>query len=381
MLEKAPAAHKDWGGFARPEFIALWFVGLMITKLFEENSIDKSAKYLMTRSDRHARMTLIIPMFGTLLAPLLWLVPPTVAAIRHGGEIGQVFQKLKFPEEGAFLLTASEVLPTGMLGLLVCGIFAATLTTMDAGLNQGAGIFVRNFYLPILNPRCDEKKLLWISKISTGVFGLVMIGSAMAWETMRNMQLFDLVNQVAISLGLPMAIPLFFGLFWRRTPRWAAWSTVLVGLAASFTVKFFLKPEMFGWVPGLEGPYKPEEITTFYIFASVFIVGLVCAAWFFGSSLFYNPNDKAYMADLDDFFGRLKTPVKCKLGDEGGDDRAVAGSIGKLLLIYGLFVASLVWVPNEWSGRLCFVGIGGGMALCGFLLWQANRRRKPAVTE
>lgn len=40
-----------------------------------------------------------------------------------------------------------------LLGLLICGIFAATLTTMDAGLNQGAGIFVRNFYLPIKDER------------------------------------------------------------------------------------------------------------------------------------------------------------------------------------------------------------------------------------
>lgn len=379
MLEKAPPAHKDWTEFARPQFIIFWFLGLMFTKTFEENSIDKSTKYLMTRSDRHARMTLIIPVLGTIIAPLLWLVPPTVAAIRHGGDLSSVFTKLKFPEEGAFLLTASEVLPTGMIGLLICGIFAATLTSMDAGLNQGAGIYVRNFYLPILNPKCPERKLLIISKISTGVFGLIMIGSAMAWEAMRNMQLFDLVNQVAISLGLPMAVPLFLGLFWRRTPPWAAWSTVLVGLATSFVVKFVLTPEMFTWLPGMEGPFMKEEITMFYVFASVIGVVTVCATWFFGSTYFYDTRDKEYMARLDDFFGRLKTPVECREGEEAREDQAVAGSIGRLLLIYGLFVASLVWIPNGLSGRLCFAIIGGVMAVSGALLWFCNHTRRPPL--
>lgn len=379
MLEKRPASHQNWSEFARPQFIALWFLGLMITKIFEENSIDKSAKFLMTRSDRHARMTLIIPMVGTLLAPLLWLVPPTVAAIRHGDDIKNIFTKLKFPEEGAFLLTASEVLPNGMLGLLLCGIFAATLTTMDAGLNQGSGIFVRNFYLPILNPRCSEKKLLLVSKIATGVFGTVMILSAVAWETMRNMQLFDLVNQVAISLGLPMAIPLFYGMFWRKTPTWAAWSTVLVGLAASFVVKFLLKPDMFSWIPGLEGPFKPEEVTTFYIFASVILVGTVCTLWFFCSTIFYNPSDKGYMEQLDEFYQRLATPVECRQGEEAREDQAVAGSIGKLLLIYGSFIASLVWIPNRLEGRMCFLGCGGLMVIVGLLLWLTHRTKHPPM--
>lgn len=381
MIAKAPSAHKDWGEFARPQFIALWFIGLMITKTFEENSIDKSAKFLMTRSDRDARMTLIIPLIGMMLGPLLWLVPPTVAAIRHGEDIAQIFPNLKFPEEGAFLLTASEVLPTGMLGLLLCGIFAATLTSMDAGLNQGAGIFVRNFYLPVMRPDCPEKRLLMVSKLSTGIFGAIMISCAFGFETMRNMQLFDLLNQVAISLGLPMSIPLFLGLFRRKTAPWAAWSTVLVGLTTSFLVKTALTPEMVAWIPGMEGPFKPEEVTTFNIFASVLIVGTVSSAWFFATGFFYDQTDRKYMAQLDDFFGRLKTPVKCRTGSDGNQDRAVAASIGKLSLIYGTFVASLVWIPNPLLGRLCFAGCGGLMIAIGALLWRFNRQSPAPVTD
>lgn len=378
MIEKAPKRHYDWSELARPSFIALWLIGLVLTKCFEENSIDKSAKYLMTRSDRHARMTLIIPLVGMIVGPLLWLVPPTVAAIRHP-DMAALFPSLKFPEEGAFLATAMDVLPQGMIGLLLCGIFAATLTTMDAGLNQGAGIFVRNFYLPVLHPDCPEKKLLVVSKIATGVSGAIMIGSAMAWNSFRSLGLFDLVNQVAVSLGLPMAIPLCLGLFWRKTPPWAAWSTVLVGLVASFVVKAWLKPEMFAWVPGLQGPYTVEEVTQFNLFATILFVGGACSAWFFGSAAFYEKSDTEYKQRVEAFFRQVNTKVTARPDEEQREDQAIGGSIGKLCLIYGSFVSALAIIPNPTGGRLCFLACGGAMALAGLLLWLGHRTRKPPL--
>jgi SSS family solute:Na+ symporter len=378
MIEKAPKRHYDWSELARPGFIALWLIGLVLTKCFEENSIDKSAKYLMTRSDRHARLTLIIPLLGMILGPLLWLVPPTVAAIRHP-DMAVLFPSLKFPEEGAFLATAMDVLPQGMIGLLLCGIFAATLTTMDAGLNQGAGIFVRNFYLPVLHPGCPEKKLLVVSKIATGVSGAIMMGSAMAWNSFRSLGLFDLVNQVAVSLGLPMAIPLCLGLFWRKTPPWAAWSTVLVGLATSFVVKAWLKPEMFAWIPGLQGPYTVEEVTQFNLFATILFVGGACTGWFFATTVFYEKSDPEYKQRVEDFFHQVNTPVTAKPDEELREDQAIGGSIGKLCLIYGSFVSALAAIPNPPAGRACFLACGGAMALAGLLLWRGHRTRKPPL--
>lgn len=382
MIAKAPRAHFHWGEIARPEFILLWFVALNITKMFEENAIDKSAKYLMARDDRHARMTLIIPVLGAVFGPLLWLVPPTVAAIRHP-DMAANFPLLKVPEEAAFLQTAADVLPQGMLGLLICGIFAATLTSMDTGLNQGAGIFVRNFYLPILNPRCHEKRLLLVSKIATGMCGLIMIGFGLMWEHVRQSNLFDLVNQVAISLGIPISIPLFLGLFYRRTPPWTAWSTVLVGLTVSLGLNGLLKDAAghnslarFAWIPGMQGPFTTEETTQCVLFATVFLVSAACIGWFFFTSIFYERSSENYKVNVAEFFTRLKTPVHAKSGEEAREDHAIAGSIGKLLLLYGGFVTILAAIPNSLGGRLCFVACGGVMVLAGWLIMLNHRINK-----
>lgn len=459
MLEKAPAAHYDWSKLARPEFILLFFVALNITKLFEENAIDKSAKFLMARDDRNARLTLVIPILGAIFGPLLWLIPPTVAAIRHP-DMAVLFPNLKVPNEAAFLVTAAEVLPQGMMGLLVCGIFAATLTTMDAGLNQGSGIFVRNFYLPVLNPECPEKKLLLVSKLATGVCGVIMLGFGLMWENMRESNLFDLLNQVAISLGIPISIPLLLGLYFRKTPRWAAWSTVIVGLVVSLSFNAAIKrsessaiayaesrgetilittngahpfkagenlkldglalpaasagskvkilevvsPESFliasgapagalpvapgaraegpskvsaaafSRVPGLGGDLSKEELTQFALFATVFIVGITCVAWFFLTSLFHKSSPADYRADVDEFFRRLETPIEEPDESANRENQAMASSIGKLLMIYGGFVASLVWIPQDsMTDRLIFPAIGCVMLAAGSFLWRRHR--------
>lgn len=381
LVERVPARHFDWSEFARPSFVVMWFLALSFNNLLAQNSIDASAKYLMLSSDRDARKMLMIPLLGALFGPIIWFIPAMSAAVTHP-DLAAQFPNLPFPQEAAFLATSQAVLPQGMLGLLICGIFAATLTTMDASLNQSAGIFVRNFYLPVLNPRASEKRLLVMSKLATGVMGLLTIALALvvAWlrATGRAGGLFDLITQTAISIMLPMAIPLFLGLFYRRTPGWSTWSTALLGLAASWAVKFRLTPEHLAGIPGLGGPYTGEERTSFYIFATVLAVSVVCIGWFFFTSLFYERAAPAFREEVDAFFERVGTPVGRLAGEAPRENRPLLLAIGRLSVIYGGFIALFALIPNPPGGRLCYLLGGGVIALVGVLLARCyGRARDP----
>jgi Na+/proline symporter len=378
LLEKLPAQHFHWGEFARPEFITFWFLALLVNNLFTQNTMEMSAKYLMARSDSHARKMMIFPLLGTLLGPLMWMIPPLVAAAVYSPrQIADVFPNLgQHPEEGAFLLTAHDVLPQGMLGLLVAGIFGATLSNLDASVNQGVGILVRNFYLPVINPQCSEKKLLVLSKLATGVFGVIVIGIGLIVSKLRTLPLFDLLNQLGVSLWLPLAIPLCVGLFYKRTPAWSSWSTVLIGLAMSFCIKFCTTPATFGWIPFLHGPLKPEEVTQYYLFATVAGVSVACLAWFFFTSLFYESSPAAYRQQVEEFFERLRTPVGDLNAEQVRENHKVVGAIGVLCMIFGGFVLLLLLVPNDGVKRLGFLFSGGIVFGVGFLLRKVSRRRQ-----
>jgi len=382
LVEKLPAAHFHWGEFARPEFITLWFLALLTNNLFGQNTIEMSTKYLMTRSDAHARKMLIFPLVGTLIGPLIWMLPPLVTAVVYSpAQIKAIFPNLGLhPEEGAFLLTAHDVLPQGMLGLLVAGIFGATLSSLDASVNQGVGILIRNFYLPVINPHCSEKKLLILSKISTGLFGIVIIGIGLVISQLRTLPLFDLLNQLGVSLWLPLAVPLCLGLFFKRTPPWSAWSTVLIGLATSFVMKFYTKPEMVAWLPGLGGPFKPEEQTQYYLFATVGVVALICTAWFFFTSFFYQSAPDEYKKNVEEFFTRLKTPVEDLNAEQVQENHRVVGAIGKLCMIFGSFVLLMMLVPNPLFKRTGFLFCGGTIFIVGALLARVAKRHIQAST-
>ena len=398
LIKHVPTRHFEWGQVASPGFIFLWFIALSLNNIFTQNSMENSAKYLMTRSDRHARLMLIIPIVGTLIGPLIWIIPPMVTSITHPNLAGD-FHQLHFPQEAAFLATALDVLPNGMLGLLICGIFAATLTGMDASLNQAAGIYVRNFHLPIINPQCPEKRLLLISKACTAVFGTLIIVIAIVFNRYRNLGLFDLLNQLGVSLWLPLAVPLCLGLFYKRTPAWSTWSTVLFGFLAALGINqlfaasqwapvagtnrlAYAGPSWLTVLPGMNAHLLKEETISLALILTVGLVALVCAGWFFFTSLFYERSSPAYKASVEEFFTRLRQPMGTREGEGVKENLTIELSIGRLCLIYGMFVVIMAAIPNPLSGRLAFVFCGGVMALTGWLLvrhYAARSKRESAA--
>ena len=412
LLEKVPASHFHWGEIARPEFITFWFLALTFNNIFGQNSMEMSAKYLMARSDAHARKMVLFPLIGTIVGPLLWILPPMVASVVHPGGLGHIFPTLSHPEEGAFLVTAHDVLPAGMLGLLIAGIFGATLSNLDASVNQGVGILVRNFYLPVINPKCAEKELLILSKCCTAAFGLFIINIGLIISQQRTAGLFDFLNQFGVGLWLPLAVPMCLGLFYKRTPPWSGWATALVGLVTSFAIMLFVKAQavldpastkfvihiqiwieshlhvtlptiagLVGWIPGLAAPLKPEETTQAFLIATAFGVIVVCVAWYFFTSLFYESSPAEYKANVEEFFTRLKKPIEDLTVEQVKENTKVVGAIGWLCVIFGAFVMLMMLVPNEGLKRLAFLFSGGSIFGVGWLLRNVAKRaenRKPS---
>lgn len=397
LVERVPAAHFEWGRIARPEFIFFWWFALSLNTVFSFNSLsdDKSAKYMMAQSDAHARRMLLIPVLGTLVGPLFWIVPPMAAAVLHP-DLGAEYANLRFPHEAAFLATARDVLPHGMLGLLICCIFAASLTDMGATLNWGSGLLLRNFYLPVINPRCPEKKLMRLSRLAALGLGAVLIGFALVISRYRSLGLFDLLNQIGTSLLMPLAIPAFLGLYYKRTPSWSAWTTAVLGLAISLLVSprplaviagwitgtapdlVFVTPAMLAWIPGLGGPYSGEEQTQFGIIATVALVGGACTAWFFFTTLFYERSSPEYKASVEEFFARARTPLPDDSAGTLVENRRYPVAIGRMCMIYGAFIALFVLIPNSPAGRLCYLGCGGVILGLGIFIARCYGGGEPA---
>ena len=354
--------------------------------------------YLMTRSDRDARRMVLIPLIGTLLGPIIWFIPSMAATILHPN-LAAEFPMLKQPHEAAFLSVSMDVMPRGLLGLLLSAMLGATVTSMDAGLNKNVGIAIRSLYKPVFAPHASEKHLLVAGKICTLIFGAIIILLALTVNKFRNTNLFDFVNQLAANCLMPLALPLILGLFHRRTPGWSAWSTGVVAGLVSWGLAWLLDAgaaphryahiesaatafglaaspslaRLLPWLRGLNG----DEAT--YLKLAVTTLGgtvLVGTCWYFLTSLFYSRTSAESQARVGEFFQRLDTPVDHRGGE--GVQTVLYKLLGWLCVVYGAFIVALTLIPNPPVGRLCFVFCGGAILFVGAALVRASKRRGAA---
>ena len=74
---------------------------------------------------------------------IVFFIPPWATAILYPDGISAFDTLGKKAGDAVFLIFAQNAMPAGTVGLLVAGLFAATMSSMDSSLNKASGIFVR----------------------------------------------------------------------------------------------------------------------------------------------------------------------------------------------------------------------------------------------
>ena len=375
FLAGLPASHLNLGEIFTKEFLGLWCAAMLLKQIVSTNNLFEAGRYLSVKDSRHARWAGYLGAALFLGGIVIWFIPP-MAARALGIDLHAVFPTLKAPDEASFIAISQVVMPVGMLGLLVSGIFAATMSGMDSGLNKNAGFFIKNFYQPLLRPQATDAQLLKVGRLATFVLGIIVIYISVRMSEIKELGLFLMMQRVSILVGVPVTVPLLLGLVIRHTPAWSAWSTVLVGFFGSMFVGQFFTPEwgaaVFSHPAPLDAASREYWIQGFQFFANV----ALASTWFIGTKLFWSGCTPAYRAQVDAFFTRMTTPVDFdrEEGAANANDGQQSSAVGWLSLAYGVFVCLLAFIPNPLVGRLAVLGCGGVVVLIGILLIRAGRR-------
>ena len=293
FLDKLPAQNFDWTLVGRSRILWLWVIAVFIQKIVSSNNMLDSSRYLCAKNSSHARKAALLGAVLNLVGPMIWFIPPMAASIVFT-DLNVIFPKLGGKAfEGAYVAMAIETMPQGMIGILLCGIFAATMSSMDSGLNRNAGIFIKNFYFPVLRKDASDAELLLAGRIVTLLLGVLVVMAAMTFSTLKDIPIFDLVLQFGSLVALPYSIPLVLGLLVKRVPPWSAWTTVLIGFAVSLTIKRFIDPELFRQLVGLDGELTSGELNLYFYLASVLANIAIAGGWYLTSSFFYSSSSEA----------------------------------------------------------------------------------------
>jgi len=377
LIRRLPPEHFHWTLFERYWIIVFFCITLLANQLIQNNSMmEGAAKYVYVKNGPDAKRATLVSLFGFLVLSPVWMIPALAAAILHPN-LAAEFPKLNNPDEGAYVAMAISLLPRGLLGLLVSAVFAASVAKMTSMLSIGSGIFVRNFWIRIVDRQASEQRQVAVGRIFTLIYGVMWIGVAFAFATVRSLSLFDMLLLAAASVQIPTTVPLFFGMFVKRTPPWAGWSTMIVGFTVSVSLRFILTPDLFTRLLSPSVPFNKHELGDLNIAATTAVLFVVCIAWFFGTMLFYRPGDKKYVAQVERFFRDMHTPIdpaEDPTGDYASDERQYR-TMGNQCLVYGAFVYLLLLIPNPAAARVAIGCCGTLMSGTGILLRVIGRSR------
>ena len=168
--------------------------------------------------------------------------------------------------ENVLIETAKYLLPPVIVGLIMAGILAATISSSDSYLLIASSSVSVNIYKGIIKngKEVDEKKVMWISRIVLLV--IAIIGVVIAWD--ENSVIFDIVSFAWSGFGATFGPIMLFSLFWKRTTREGAIAGMITGGATVFIWKLVLNKLLASTIP-VFGIY---ELLPAFILSSIVIL-------------------------------------------------------------------------------------------------------------
>ncbi|MEM9886600.1 MAG: sodium:solute symporter family protein [Bacteroidota bacterium] len=163
-----------------------------------------------------------------LIAPLLWMLPPMLYRTINTDLSG-------LANEGAYLLVCKEVLPIGMLGLILGGMIFATASSVNTTLNLLAAVVTNDVFKP-LRPNATLKSTMWVARISTLVLGLFTIGIALIIPLVGG--IVEVVLSVGAVTGCSLYGPPIWALFSKRQTGLSIMWCTIISLGINVFFKF-----------------------------------------------------------------------------------------------------------------------------------------------
>ncbi len=373
FVTRMPETHWDLTA-AATGFGPWWILAVMLEKLTNINGLHSSTRYLCVNTSRDGRRAAMLSAVLFLVGSLVWFIPPMAA--RAGGLDLAGFGGLSNPAEMSYIAIAALCLPAGLMGLLVTGIISSTMSSMDTGLNRNAGIFVRSFYMPVLRPRASERELVLAGKATTWAFGGLAVVMALFYSSWQDVGVFKLMMNFSALVATPYAVPLFWCLLVRRSPDWAAWSTILVCCLVGGVVSLLPKSEWALALPdGGLGAAMSWARTNDYIAITLANVGLG-SLWFLGTVALFRERTQTpqRVAEVREFFRNVDTDVT--IAEAGPEEFPRHRGVARMCFIYGGFIALLAVISSTWSGRAGLMFCAAFMGVVGYAIWRSLGRQK-----
>ncbi len=246
--------------FATPTIWAIILVVMTDVPTWPKEQVMMQ-RVLATRNDKEARSSVLTLAFAIIPGSFLFYSIGTALFAFYKSHPDRLNPLID--TDATFPVFIAAELPIGITGLIIAGLFAASMSTLSSGLNSIATLSSVDFYERLVKSASPAKSLR-LAYLVTIIAGVISTSVAVLFTAYDIKSMFDAMLQLTAILGGGFAGTYALGLFTRR----ANWQGALIGTAASVACAVLLRVHVS---PILLNPAS---------IASCMIVGYT-ASWFF----------------------------------------------------------------------------------------------------
>lgn len=215
---------------------------------------------------------------GTALAAGLKTIP--ILLLIFPGLISAVLYPEVKGDEAYTYLIAGNLLPIGIKGIVIAGMFAALMSSLASAFNSTATLIAIDF-VKANKPNISENELILIGRLSTMLIVIIAIGIIPALK-MVNTQMYVYLQSMQAFISPPIASVFLIGIFWKKaTSKGAIWSLTIGGILGLTRIIIALLDKSFvegSWLLNIYANVNYLHFAVLLFLFSTFILVVVSLA-------------------------------------------------------------------------------------------------------
>jgi solute:Na+ symporter, SSS family len=147
--------------------------------------------------------------------------------------------------DDVYVLLVLNLLPAGMVGIIVAAMLSATMATVSADFSSIASVLTKDVYQRLFRPHLSPERLVWVGKLITLLTGGLSVAIGLYISHRGDVGVLHMMVVIASAFIAPSFLPIMGALVSRRLN----WQGVVVGFFLGLASGLTLLALRTWWLP------------------------------------------------------------------------------------------------------------------------------------
>jgi SSS family solute:Na+ symporter len=187
----------------------------------------------------HARMGIVLAGFIQIFLPVIIVIPGLILFAMHPEVLLLPWNDIPPKADQTFVSLVQTLIPVGLRGLVLAGLFGAIQSTVNSVLNSTATIVTLDIYKRLLRPDASSRHLVKVGMATSVIVLLVAIVLA-GFIGQLGESLFIYIQTLYAFFAPPFSAVFLLGILCRRINATGATTAVFSGFGLGIAMKVYV---------------------------------------------------------------------------------------------------------------------------------------------